>query len=182
MASAFGHSIFAATLTKCFKPQLSSRRLWFLSIFVSVIPDFDSVGFFMGVPYSSIFGHRGLSHSMLFAVLFCLSLLLVFYWKEKKKVPLFLVLVLCMLSHGFLDAFTNGGLGVGFFIPFENSRYFFPFRPIEASPIRINRFFEQASTILWNELIWIGIPCIAILLAHKAVILLTGKVRRLRSK
>lgn len=35
-------------------------------------------------------------------------------------------LFLCLMSHRILDAFTNGGLEIGFFIPFDNARYFFP--------------------------------------------------------
>jgi inner membrane protein len=38
-------------------------------------------------------------------------------------------------SHGILDAFTNGGLGVAFFSPFNPTRYFFPVRPIPVSPM-----------------------------------------------
>jgi len=37
---------------------------------------------------------------------------------------------------------TKGGLGVAFFSPFDNSRYFLPWRPIRVSPIAIHRFFS----------------------------------------
>jgi inner membrane protein len=29
-------------------------------------------------------------------------------------------------SHGILDSMTDKGMGVGFFIPFDNTRYFMP--------------------------------------------------------
>jgi len=38
-------------------------------------------------------------------------------------------------SHGLFDAMTNGGLGVAFFAPFDNTRYFLPWRPIPVSPM-----------------------------------------------
>lgn len=38
-------------------------------------------------------------------------------------------------SHGFLDAMTDGGLGVAFFAPFSNHRYFLPWRPIPVAPL-----------------------------------------------
>ena len=39
-----------------------------------------------------------------------------------------LYLFLSTASHGVLDALTDGGLGVAFFSPFDQTRYFFPFR------------------------------------------------------
>ena len=63
-----------------------------------------------------------------------------------------LFLFLAGASHGVLDALTNGGLGVAFFAPFANERHFFPFRPIEVSPLSIRRFLSPAGlAILWNE-------------------------------
>ena len=44
------------------------------------------------------------------------------------------------LSHGLVDMLTNGGLGVALLAPFDNGRYFFPFRPIEVSPLGIANF------------------------------------------
>jgi inner membrane protein len=43
-------------------------------------------------------------------------------------------------SHGILDAMTDGGLGVAFFSPFDDTRCFFPFRPIKVSPIGLSFF------------------------------------------
>lgn len=83
-----------------------------------------------------------------------------FFPGEPQRLRLFAVLFLSTVSHGLLDAMTNGGLGVGFFIPFDNRRYFLPFRPIEVSAIRWERFLDQASHVLLNELIWIGLPCL----------------------
>jgi inner membrane protein len=58
-----------------------------------------------------------------------------------------------------LDAFTNGGLGVAFFSPFNRDRYFFPWRPILVSPISLGRFFSrQGYLVLKNEMVWIWLP------------------------
>ena len=75
-------------------------------------------------------------------------------------------------SHPILDAMTNGGLGVAFFAPFDNSRYFLPWRPIEVSPIGVRAFFTlRGLTVLQSEFIWIWIPSltgmVVIWLAHK---------------
>jgi len=56
---------------------------------------------------------------------------------------------------------TNGGLGVAFFSPFDNSRYFLPWRPIRVSPISVHRFFTpKGFSILQNEAVWIWLPAI----------------------
>jgi inner membrane protein len=58
-----------------------------------------------------------------------------------------------------LDALTNGGLGVGFFAPFSNKRYFFPYRPIKVSPIGIAGLFSYGGIeALLSELKWVWLP------------------------
>jgi len=65
---------------------------------------------------------------------------------------------------------TDGGLGVAFFAPFENRRYFLPWRPIHISPIGIGRFFsERGLAVVQSELLWIWLP--AAVLAVSAWIL-----------
>ena len=72
---------------------------------------------------------------------------------------LFVFLFLAMASHGVLDAMTNGGLGVAFFSPFNNGRYFFPFHPVEVSPIGVGRFFSQRGiTVIVSEIKWLWLP------------------------
>ena len=56
---------------------------------------------------------------------------------------------------------TNGGLGVAFFSPFDNNRYFLPCRPIQVSPIAIHRFLgARGYAVLESELLWIWVPAI----------------------
>lgn len=43
--------------------------------------------------------------------------------------------MLIMASHGVLDAFTDGGLGIALLWPFTNTRYSAPWRPIPVAPI-----------------------------------------------
>ncbi len=66
---------------------------------------------------------------------------------------------MCTASHSILDAMTTGGKGVAFFSPFNNTRFFFPWRPIKVSPLGIMKFFsERGLKVIYSELIWIGIP------------------------
>ncbi len=66
---------------------------------------------------------------------------------------------LVTLSHGLLDAMTNGGLGVAFFSPFDTTRYFLPWRPIRVSPVGVGRFFSaQGVAILASEIEYVWLP------------------------
>jgi inner membrane protein len=66
------------------------------------------------------------------------------------KAALMLDFFLITASHGILDAFTNGGLGIALFSPFDNSRYFFPFRPIQVSPIGAGFFSMRGLRVLFK--------------------------------
>jgi len=69
-----------------------------------------------------------------------------------------------IISHGILDAMTSGGKGVGFFIPFDNERFFFPFRKIKVSPIGVEKFFsEWGIKVILSDLKCILIPCLVII-------------------
>ena len=75
----------------------------------------------------------------------------------------FLLIFLSAASHGLLDAMTTGGLGVAFFSPFSNERYFLPWRVILVSPIGVSAFFSgRGLRVLQSELLWIWIPCAAL--------------------
>lgn len=90
---------------------------------------------------------------------------------ERSRFGLFGYLFLATASHGVLDAITNGGLGVAFFSPFDNTRYFLPWRPVRVSPIGVTRFLTpRGFAILQNEVVWIWLPAIlfaAIVLAFR---------------
>jgi inner membrane protein len=58
---------------------------------------------------------------------------------------------------------TSGGLGIGFFIPFDDTRYFLPWRPIRVSAIRLDSFFGSPRTleVLKSEFLWVWLPLLA---------------------
>jgi inner membrane protein len=60
--------------------------------------------------------------------------------------------------------FTNGGRGVALFAPFSAERFFFPWRPIEVSPIGLDFFSERGFGVISSEIIWIWIPSAIIFL------------------
>lgn len=159
MPSAFGHALFAASLTpfRPYRGNLLSTLL--ISMACATIPDLDVIGFDFGIKYGDMLGHRGITHSILFAMLLGMSISY-FFFKEKciDFISISWYFFICTISHGIFDAMTTGGLGVGFFIPFSGERYFFPFRPIPVSPLNIESFFTAYGwSILKQELFFIGI-------------------------
>jgi inner membrane protein len=86
---------------------------------LSVLPDADVITFRLGIPYAVGLGHRGFSHSLLFAVLAAIAGSL---FLKIASIPMrrsFWFLLLAVASHGLLDAFTNGGYGIAFFWPWS---------------------------------------------------------------
>jgi inner membrane protein len=163
MASAFGHILIAVTIGKSLPKKIRSAKLWITGSICSVLPDADVISFNLGIPYESFWGHRGFTHSIVFSILIGVLITRLLFKENpiaKNGFAYFIFITLCTASHGLLDAITNGGLGVAFFLPFENSRYFLPWHPIKVSPIGINRFISDwGKTVILSEIIWLGIPC-----------------------
>lgn len=172
MASAFGHAVVALTASRLSRFRHFAKgagwRFWAVAVFCAVMPDFDVIAFAFGIPYASPWGHRGFTHSLVFAALISplaarasvrgLSL------ARLRALKLSLFFFIVTATHALLDALTNGGLGVAIFWPFDCARYFFPYRPIEVSPIGIASFFsQQGIAVVRSELLWIGAPCAALL-------------------
>lgn len=160
MASIFGHGVVGFTISKV----LDSRNsMWLLiaAMISTILPDLDVIGFKFGVPYAHPMGHRGFTHSIVFAILWALILMVLF--GKKNKIIWFLVIFLSTISHGLLDAITSGGEGVGFLIPFNNDRFFFPFRGIKVSPLGIRNFFSNWGVqVILSELKYVVVPCFLI--------------------
>ena len=147
------------------------RHFALVGALAAAVPDLDVIGFRFGVDYADAFGHRGLTHSLLFAA--ALGAAIVALSRpgngETRAHP-WAYLTLAIASHGIFDAFTDGGRGVALLAPFTHERFFFPWRPIEVSPIGITRFFSaRGADVLMSELVWVGIPALAVALLGLAI-------------
>jgi inner membrane protein len=169
MATIFSHALAALALGKAYTAREMPLRFWVWSAVCAMLPDADVIGFAFGIRYADMLGHRGLSHSLLFAfVVGCAVASLAFREAtpfSKRWWSLALYFFVATASHGLLDALTNGGLGVAFFAPFDSTRYFFPWTPVEVSPIGLGFFSSYGLIVLLSEIIWIWIPSALIVLA-----------------
>jgi len=163
MPSAIAHAAPALALIPLFRGPAVPARLWALGVACALAPDLDVLAFRAGIPYEHVLGHRGLWHSIPFAALFAAFACFAAFPRPSAgfaRSRAWLYLFLATASHGLLDAFTNGGLGVALWSPFENGRHFFAFRPIEVSPLSVRAFVSaRGLAILANELLWVWLPC-----------------------
>jgi inner membrane protein len=167
MHSVITHAFLGATSIGVFNDRKKLLKFGVLGAICSAVPDLDAIGFNYGVPYGSFWGHRGFTHSLIFAVLLCLLVMTVIFREHhlfsKRWWLLCFGLFAIAASHGLLDALTNGGCGVALFSPFDNTRYFFPWRPILVSPMGASRFFEgRGLEVLKSEFLWVWVPIIVL--------------------
>jgi inner membrane protein len=152
-------------------PRHTGAAVWIAGIGCSILPDADVIAFPFGVAYGDLLGHRGVTHSLLFAALLSVAVTLAFRgdrWRgHRLRVAFFLFVVTA--SHGLLDACTNGGLGVAFFAPFSAERFFFPARPIAVSPIGTAFFTAYGWHVMQSELAWVWLPSLAVAAAAMVV-------------
>jgi inner membrane protein len=180
LASIFTHAIAAGALGTVRYPKKEVFKYLALGVFCSAFPDIDVLAFKLGIPYEHLFGHRGFFHSLIFAYLQGLFIVRVFYsdlaFATRRSMTIGFYFFCCGVSHSVLDAMTNGGLGVAFLAPFDNTRYFLPWRPIEVSPIDISSFFgHKGIRVLKSEFYFVMIPSLLLVLGSFGI-------RKLRSK
>lgn len=174
MASLFGHIAASSALGYAGFNAIFNKKTAIIAAFCAFAPDFDVLAFHFGIPYNSPWGHRGWTHSISFAFILggvatllcqCLSAR-----RPNRPLALFAFFTLSTLSHPLLDMLTNGGRGCALFWPFDNSRIFFPWRPIQVSPLGADAFFsEWGLSVLWSELWYIGIPSLLISFIYRSL-------------
>jgi inner membrane protein len=121
----------------------------------------DILAFRFGIPYAAEYGHRGFSHSLLFAV----ALAGACFYRFLKTTPLRAFAFLCIAvgSHGLLDTLTNGCLGMALFWPWSEQRHFSPLRPIEEAPFGLARLLSPwGAAVMKSELPWVWLPAAAL--------------------
>lgn len=174
MPTVITHTVVAGAAGLSFGPRAKPPRFWVLSALCSSIPDGDVAGFLFGLPYGHPFGHRGFFHSPFFGLLLGIAVVLLFFREVKflsrRWVFLGASFALLTASHGILDAFTDGGLGIALLVPFDFGRYFLPWTPIVVSPIGIvGLFSEWGLEVMLSELRWIWLPCLSVVVSSTVI-------------
>jgi inner membrane protein len=173
MTTIYTHAVVGLGLARVFTARRMPWPYWVLTAFLPIIPDFDS---FSTATYGTALGHRGITHSLPFALwvgCFVASvtfrrLRVSFWWLA----GLFFIII---ASHGLLDALTRGGMPIPFFWPLPE-RYG-NWGPIPVSDLSFELPDPGRSRALQSELIWVWLP-----MALLVVVVMTGRrLRRPRS-
>src|SRR5882724_2907489 len=124
--------------------KLPPRDLALVFAGLSMLPDADVLAFAFGVPYESPFGHRGFTHSLVFAAAIGLAALAV-----TRRWRAALLVAATVATHGPLDTLTDGGLGAALLWPFTTHRYFAPWRPMPVAPIGLGFLSPGGLACAW---------------------------------
>jgi inner membrane protein len=155
MATIYTHALVGLGLGKMFINRRAPPLFWVLAGFLPIVPDFDA---FSSSAYGSIWGHRGFTHTLCFALAVALVVSgLAFRFVGMKFWPLLGLLFLITASHGILDALTNGGFGIPFFWPFSDHRYG-PYGPIHVQDIGFEIPDPRVSRAIRTELLYVWLP------------------------
>ena len=165
MPTIFSHAAVPLAIGLGLGAPVISRRLLALGVVASMLPDFDVLAFKLGIAYADGFGHRGASHSLMFALLVALCACCFTPALRSSRQTTFAFIALVTASHGFMDMFTNGGLGIGLLWPYSEQRFFMPWQVIEVSPIGTRFFSPRALPVLQSELRWVWLPCFMLFLS-----------------
>ena len=180
MPTIFSHALAASAAARWWRGRLPDR-FWTWTAVCAMLPDGDVIAFSFGIPYEDMFGHRGFTHSLFFAVVVGVAATWHLLHRpvhdshrpeadshrplsnlprpvRPHRLALFVWFTAVTASHGLLDAMTNGGRGIAFFAPFSDHRYFFPWRPIQVSPIGVGFFSARGLRVLASEAGWIWVP------------------------
>ena len=182
MPTIFSHIAVPLALRLGFGKQIVSNRLMVAGLGASILPDADVLAFRLGIAYADSFGHRGVSHSLAFAIVVGLvAVMFANHLRTTRRIA-FTYVALATVSHGLLDMLTNGGLGVALLWPASLERYFFPWHGIEVSPLSLRRVFgPRGLEVFQSELVWVWLPCLMVglsLLAARRLYLFHARPRR----
>lgn len=176
MPSIITHAAVPVLIGAALGRRLVSYRLLVAGAIAAMLPDLDVLSFKLGIAYGDVWGHRGALHSLLFAMVIVSLAALAHRMLASSAWKSFTFIGLAALSHPLLDMCTNGGLGVALFWPWNNHRWFAPFRPIEVSPIGAARFLSAHGwQVFQSELLWVWLPA-------GAMVTLIAIVRRMRCR
>jgi inner membrane protein len=154
MAS-IGHVAVGMALGRYEAGASSLRRLAVsMGVFsaLALLPDADVIAFVFRIPYAAPWGHRGATHSIVFAALVALAVVGLARLVRLPAWRMGLLAFLAVGSHGLLDALTDGGLGAALLWPFSNVRLFAPVRPLPVAPIGVGMLSPRGLYVVAVEL------------------------------
>lgn len=132
---------------------------------LSLLPDVDVLGFPLGVHYEDPWGHRGATHSLMFAVAAACAVFIIAKLARLRPLRTSLFALVVVSSHPLLDTLTDGGLGCALLWPFSHERFFAPWTPLPVAPIGRAFLSAEGLAVALTELAVLS-PLVAVLIWH----------------
>lgn len=158
MPTIFAHAAVGWSIARAWPRARDDGTLRWTAAALAMLPDADAL-FLRWVDYGAVCGHRGLTHGLAFAA----AVSGLASWglvrrtaRTVNRRSTFALIFVAVASHGILDAFTNGGMGIAFFSPFVNDRYFMPWTPIPVAPLSARAMLTRAGAELlaWEAILF----------------------------
>jgi inner membrane protein len=153
-----GHLAIGVAAGRTYSDRADSRlRLgatMLLGVVLAALPDLDLIGpYFLGVPYFSVWGHRGFAHSLFAAIVvgMLVGLISARYDLPALRTGLFACAVVA--SHGLVDTLTNTPNGCALLWPLSDARFIAPIRPVLRAPLGLAYFGEVGMRALLREVL-----------------------------
>jgi inner membrane protein len=125
-----------------------------MAAILPIIPDLDV---FSPAAYGTWLGHRGITHSLVFALLLATIAASVMYrYFRVRWWSLTALFFLIIASHGLLDALTKGGEGIPFFWPLGDRYGNWGLIPV--SDVSLDLPDPRYSRAIRSELLWVWLP------------------------
>jgi inner membrane protein len=193
MATPWTHAFFALAAGKTAFRRKVPLRFWILTAICAAIPDVD-VSFRWFGASGEIWRHRGITHSLLAAVMIGLAAAFIARgWQgrtlgeQEDGVPVrrratfllsWLTFTLATASHLFLDM-LSGSWGVALLAPFDASHYSFPWHPVWYMPEWAKQMFpslfERGLRPMWlvratvSEVVVVWVPMTLLMVVSRLI-------------
>jgi inner membrane protein len=121
---------------------------------LAMLPDADVLPIALGAPDSGLFGHRGLTHTLVFALAVAIAAALLARKVGMRPLYFGFFVFLAVGSHGPLDALTHHSRGVPILWPFYSEPIASPWRPIPVAPTGLEFVTERGLCVALVEVIY----------------------------
>ena len=161
MPSWVAHAVAGIAVATPFQTPDETRRFGLTAVLCTIVPDLDAIGRPFGYPdIEMLGGHRGFTHSIVFAVLLGAAVAWGMFRGERwdgMRVRLWVCFTLVTLTHGLLDGLTTKG-GIMYFSPFTDARHSFEWKPLDASRYSRATGFGRLGNLARAEVTWVILP------------------------
>ncbi|HTR20725.1 MAG TPA: metal-dependent hydrolase [Gemmatimonadales bacterium] len=162
MPTPISHAAVGFAIAAWTQPEPPSRKVCVVAAACAALPDIDVLGWPLHLASTSPFGHRAITHSLVFALVSALVATILFFrgdqWRHHRA-RIAGILGLALLSHPCLDGLSTYSVGVEFFAPFSAQRLRFPWTPLGVPSAGLaGQLIQEALLVLAPAVLmgWLG--------------------------